>query len=159
MFGAFAVFLVGQSLTGWQHLQRRPSRSTAQTRSAIVSYLTTGHFVEATFENWESEFLQMAAYVVLTVWLVQKGSSESKPLEGDDALDDDPRDAAATRRRARAGPPRGLVADALRELPGPRVRGPVPRCRSSCTRSAGPREYNAEQLAHGSRRGRAWASS
>jgi hypothetical protein len=41
-------------------------------------YLRTGHFVEATFENWESEFLQMTSYVLLTVFLFQKGSSESK---------------------------------------------------------------------------------
>ena len=43
-------------------------------------YLVSGSFVEAVFENWESEFLQMAAYVVLTIFLLQKGSSESKPL-------------------------------------------------------------------------------
>lgn len=32
-------------------------------------------------ENWESEFLQMSAYVLLTVFLFQKGSSESKPVD------------------------------------------------------------------------------
>ena len=40
-----------------------------------LGYLATGDFVEATFENWESEFLQMGAYVVLTVYLLQRGSS------------------------------------------------------------------------------------
>lgn len=44
------------------------------------SYLLTGHFWESTFENWESEFLQMAVYVILTVFLYQQGSSESNPL-------------------------------------------------------------------------------
>ncbi len=39
----------------------------------LDTYLTTGHFVEATFENWKSEFLQMAAYNVLTVWFVHEG--------------------------------------------------------------------------------------
>jgi hypothetical protein len=33
------------------------------------------------FENWESEFVQMGLFVLLTVWLRQKGSSESKPLD------------------------------------------------------------------------------
>ncbi len=41
-------------------------------------YLKSSHFMEATFENWESEFLQMALFVFLTIFLFQKGSSESK---------------------------------------------------------------------------------
>jgi hypothetical protein len=53
----------------------------------------TGQFIEATFENWESEFLQMGMYVILTVFLFQKGSSESKPMEADAPQDEDPRDA------------------------------------------------------------------
>lgn len=44
----------------------------------LIEYLKSPHFVEATFENWESEFLQMGMFVLLTAWLVQKGSSESK---------------------------------------------------------------------------------
>jgi hypothetical protein len=40
--------------------------------------------VEATFENWESEFLQMGSYVVLTALLVQRGSAESRPLDGEE---------------------------------------------------------------------------
>jgi uncharacterized protein DUF6766 len=47
--------------------------------------------VEATFENWESEFLQMGAYVVLTALLIQKGSPESKNPDGDE-VDTDPRE-------------------------------------------------------------------
>jgi len=43
-------------------------------------YLSNGHFVSATFENWESEFLQMGMYVLLTVFLRQKGSPDSRPL-------------------------------------------------------------------------------
>ena len=53
-------------------------------------YLTSGHFLEATFENWESEFLQMALYVMLTVWLRQKGSSESKKLYEEEDVDAEP---------------------------------------------------------------------
>jgi hypothetical protein len=47
--------------------------------------------VQANFENWESEFLEMASYVLLTIWLVQKGSSESKPPGGDPLKHADPR--------------------------------------------------------------------
>jgi len=50
----------------------------------LTEYLQTGHFVESTFENWESEFLQMALYVLLTIFLMQRGSSESKRFDGTD---------------------------------------------------------------------------
>jgi hypothetical protein len=57
---------------------------------SFVDYTTSGHSLEATFENWESEFLQMALFVVLTVRLRQKGSSESKDF-GRQEVDEDPR--------------------------------------------------------------------
>ena len=53
-------------------------------------YLSSGHFLEATFENWESEFLQMGMYVLLTIWLRQRGSSESKQLYEDEEVDREP---------------------------------------------------------------------
>jgi hypothetical protein len=40
--------------------------------------MRTGDFVEATFENWEREFLQMGAYMLFTAFLIQRGSSESR---------------------------------------------------------------------------------
>jgi hypothetical protein len=46
--------------------------------------------IEAVFENWESEFLQMGMYVLLTAFLYQKGSPESKKLEGEEAVDAEP---------------------------------------------------------------------
>jgi hypothetical protein len=52
-------------------------------------YLATGHFISAVFENWESEFLQMSVYVLLTVFLFQKGASESKK-PGEDNPEDEP---------------------------------------------------------------------
>ena len=105
LFGAFGIFLLAQSLTGWS-AHNEDLADHGHSSISYPTYLTTGHFVEATFENWESEFLQMAAYVVLTIWLVQRGSSESKPLEGDEELDADPRD-----------------ADDRGDLPGPVRRG------------------------------------
>lgn len=41
------------------------------------TYLASGHFWQATAENWESEFLQMGCYVILTTRLFQRGSAES----------------------------------------------------------------------------------
>lgn len=52
--------------------------------------------MEATFANWESEFLQMGMYVVLTAFLYQRGSSESKPIDGAAPQDEDPRKADVT---------------------------------------------------------------
>jgi hypothetical protein len=89
-----AVFLftmVGQTLTGWsEHNEEQQKHRDAQV--GLREYLKSGHFWEATAENWESEFLQMAMFVVLTVFLYQKGSAESKdPDEENDPLDSDPR--------------------------------------------------------------------
>ncbi len=56
----------------------------------FLSYATNGHFLSALFENWESEFLQMSAYVVLTAYLFQRGSSESKDPDEAGPQDEDP---------------------------------------------------------------------
>jgi hypothetical protein len=76
----FLGSLFAQAYTGWKEhngflFEYRQSPLT------LTEYLRTGHFLQATFENWESEFLQMALFVILTVFLRQKGSSESKKVE------------------------------------------------------------------------------
>lgn len=58
---------------------------------SAIAYLQNPHFIQATFENWESEFLQMGIYVLLTVSLRQKGSSESKSLDEEEAVDREPK--------------------------------------------------------------------
>ena len=74
--------LVGQTITGW-HENNNDLQEMQLPALTISQYLQSGHFLEATFENWESEFLQMGVYVVLTIWLRQKGSPESKKLDGE----------------------------------------------------------------------------
>jgi hypothetical protein len=86
----FLVLLIGQCLTGWQSHNEDRNRAGAPELS-LPQYLSSGHFAEATSENWESEFLQMAAYVLLTVFLRQKGSAESKSFSGNEPVDRDPR--------------------------------------------------------------------
>lgn len=77
----------GQMVTGWKdHNQERDEHH--QPPLTFNKYLRSGHFISATFENWESEFLQMAIYVLLTIWLRQKGSSESKKLKGEEGADE-----------------------------------------------------------------------
>jgi hypothetical protein len=56
----------------------------------FTDYLASGHFISAVFENWESEFLQMAAYVLLTIFLFQKGASESKKPDEANPEDESP---------------------------------------------------------------------
>jgi hypothetical protein len=72
----FLAFLIGQSLTGFQ-VNNAERAAHAEPPLSYAAYLRSDHFAEATFENWESEFLQMAAYVVLTAMLIQRGSAES----------------------------------------------------------------------------------
>jgi hypothetical protein len=67
-----------------------------QSPISLLQYLGTGNFMEATFENWESEFLQMGSYVVLTAFLFLRGSAESKPIGEDAPQDEDPHDAEIT---------------------------------------------------------------
>ena len=89
LIALFVVFLVGQILTGQQHYNDEQVEH-GQPPVTLAEYLTTGEFVEATAENWESEFLQMAAYVLFTAFLFQRGSAESKKLSGSEAVDRDP---------------------------------------------------------------------
>jgi hypothetical protein len=57
---------------------------------AMSQYLTSGHFLQATFENWESEFLQMALFLILSMFLYQKGSAESKDPDQEEDVDREP---------------------------------------------------------------------
>jgi hypothetical protein len=79
MFGIFAVTLLGLVFVGYRDYNNEQSDH-GEAGVSLTGYVTTGHFSEAVFENWESEFLQMGAYVVLTVMLFQRGSPESKPV-------------------------------------------------------------------------------
>jgi hypothetical protein len=88
--GFFLTLLIGQTLTGHQEYNS-DQQEHGQPPVTYLEYLGTGHFLEATAENWESEFFQMGFYVVLTVFLYQKGSSESKEPGKKEAVDRDPR--------------------------------------------------------------------
>jgi hypothetical protein len=84
----FVVFLLAQGFSG-HHAYNQERREHGEPEVGWAGYVTSSHFAEATFENWESEFLQMAMYVLLTVFLFQRGSAESN----------DPDEAAAPSRR------------------------------------------------------------
>jgi hypothetical protein len=86
----FLVAIVGQIYTGW-HEHNQEIQDLGGQAASLGTYLLSGHFLQATFENWESEFLQMAFFVILTIFLYQKGSSESKdPDGGPEEVDEEP---------------------------------------------------------------------
>ena len=85
----FLVSIAGQILTGWKEYNEE-RQEFKQNEIPLSHYFTTGHFYQTTFENWESEFLQMGMYVLLTVWLRQQGSSESKDLSKEEEVDREP---------------------------------------------------------------------
>ena len=145
----FLVLWVGQSVVGHKQYNS-DQREHGQPEAAFGAYLRTAHFWEATAENWESEFFQMFGYVILTAFLFQKGSSESKKLDEAEPVDRDPR---ASRRK--------------RDVPWPVRRGGfiLKLYENSLSLAfllfflisitlhaiAGAAEYNEEQAAHGER--------
>ena len=89
LVGLFLFSITGQIVAGWKeynHEREEFHRGPV----TLNAYFNTGHFYQTTFENWESEFLQMGTYVLLTIWLRQQGSSESKHLDKKEEVDRDP---------------------------------------------------------------------
>jgi hypothetical protein len=150
-FGLFIVCLVGQFVTGL-HEYNENQREHRQPAIRAAEYARSGHFIEVTFENWESEFLQMAAFVVLTVMLRQKGSPESKKVDGKEEVDEDPRDALSSpTRRANAPWPvrRGGIALKLYEHSLSLTLMLLFVMSFTLHAIGGAANHNEEQLAHG----------
>jgi hypothetical protein len=81
VFGALLLItLLGQSLVGHSVYNQEAREHSEQTIS-YVRYVSSSDFGEAVMENWESEFLQFTLFILATVWLVQRGSPESKKVE------------------------------------------------------------------------------
>ncbi|MDT3402164.1 hypothetical protein QE417_001236 [Mucilaginibacter terrae] len=86
----FIITICAQALTGWkQHNQEIKEEGGRELEFKL--YLQSGHFISATFENFQSEFLQMGMYVLLTVGLRQIGSAESKSLDEEEDVDREPK--------------------------------------------------------------------
>jgi hypothetical protein len=78
--GLFLAALLGQSYAGWHQFN---AEQTAESlgRMSYVHYVTSADFAVDVAENWQSEFLQFWLYITATVWLLQRGSPESKELD------------------------------------------------------------------------------
>jgi hypothetical protein len=93
LMAMFMVFLAGQLVAGFYEYNA-DQREHGEGVVSAAGYMATGHPWEAIFENWESEFLQMAVFVLLTTVLVQKGSPESRRPGVKELVDADPREFA-----------------------------------------------------------------
>ena len=148
-FVLFAAALAADAFAGWKAFNNDAVVHHQET-IGFLRYLSTSAFGRNVLENWQSEYLQFTLYILLTVWLIQKGSNESKEPEdvgtesdeqqkvGRHARPDSPWPARAS------GLPRALYSNSLVIVMaviwigswfGQSVTG----------RSA----YNADQLAHG----------
>jgi hypothetical protein len=98
----FLACLVGQAVAGWKQFNAEQLAEGLGTLS-MGRYLLSADFSVDVTENWQSEYLQFLTYLMATVWLLQKGSPESKSLDqagresqkdqkiGQHALDDSPK--------------------------------------------------------------------
>jgi hypothetical protein len=77
--GLFLGAVVFQAIAGLAIFNEEQDRH-GDPRISLGRYLTSSQFGSALMENWQSEYLQFTLYVLLTVWLLQRGSPESKPL-------------------------------------------------------------------------------
>jgi hypothetical protein len=75
--GLFLVSWILQALTGWMKFSAEQAQH-AQSASVFGKDGYIWEFAAATFENWQSEFLQLFSMVVLTAILIHRGSAESR---------------------------------------------------------------------------------
>ena len=104
----FLGSLIGQWLTGVR-FENELLIEHGQEPISALAFLQDAQFLSTVFENWESEFLQMAMYVILTAVLFQRGSAESKDPDAK------PRDASLNRKTQKS------------DAPSPLRRGPLIR--------------------------------
>ncbi|MFO3705456.1 DUF6766 family protein [Xanthomonas codiaei] len=78
---ALTLLLIGAQIYAGLHAYNQELAEQGLPALHLAAYLHSPHFMSALFENWESEFLQMGMYVLLTVKLRQAGSAESRPLD------------------------------------------------------------------------------
>ncbi|HEX8223411.1 MAG TPA: DUF6766 family protein [Allosphingosinicella sp.] len=106
LLALFLVTILGQWIAGW-HVENEELLRHGGEAISLGAYLVDPAFLSSVFENWESEFLQMSAYVVLTAMLIQRGSAESRDP------DDPPRDSGLERQSRDPGAPKILSAGRL----------------------------------------------
>jgi hypothetical protein len=78
LFGAlFVIALAGQAIAGWLENNELLAQH-GRPAEPLSQFVTSSEFVVDVAENWQSEFLQFFLFIAATIWLVQRGSPESK---------------------------------------------------------------------------------
>jgi hypothetical protein len=104
----FLAALTGQAIAG--HIAYNADQAAHGEKAiSLGRYLTSSNFGQAVMENWQSEFLQFSLFIIATVWLVQRGSPESKEL--DKAGGESDRDQRIGRYAGRGSPKWARVGD------------------------------------------------
>jgi hypothetical protein len=83
----FLVALVGQAIAG-HILHNEEAMAHHRETMSFWRYVTSSDFGQAVMENWQSEYLQFMLFMFATIWLIQRGSPESKP-PGEEGLQSD----------------------------------------------------------------------
>jgi hypothetical protein len=148
----FLFSLAGQVLTGRAEYNNE-QRAHGEAPVSLGQYLGSAHMGEATFENWESEFLQLALFVFLTAFLVQKGSADSHKPEGEKGAGKDPVREDPRKHRRDPGAPwpvrRGGLALALYRNSLTIALATLFLAAFAMHAVSGAAEYTNEQTAHG----------
>jgi hypothetical protein len=76
----FLMALALQTVAGWHEFNNDQLRHGSESIS-FGRFLFSSELGQAVLENWQSEYLQFTLYILATVWLVQRGSPESKELD------------------------------------------------------------------------------
>jgi hypothetical protein len=79
----FVATLVGQAFAGWYDFNAE-QQTHGETAYSLWHYLTSSEFGVDVMENWQSEFLQFASFIALSIWFRQRGSTESKSMDQPD---------------------------------------------------------------------------
>ena len=85
--GIFLAALAGQAIAGHEGFNQKQADHGEQATS-LWDYVFSSHFGNAVMENWQSEYLQFMLFMLATVWLIQRGSPESKQ-PGEEGLESD----------------------------------------------------------------------
>jgi hypothetical protein len=145
----FLATLVAQAFAGHQSYNAERADH-GETTVTLWSYVSSAAFWGAVMENWQSEFLQFSLFIGATVWLVQKGSNESKRLE-DIGRETDEQQRVG--RHVRRDSPAWAKADAMRRRVYENSLLAVMTALFVLTWLGQSlnnwREFNAEQAAHG----------
>jgi hypothetical protein len=84
-FTILVASIIGQMFTG-QRVYNDDATSHGEPTVGFVDYVFSSHFGQALLENWQSEYLQFSLLIVTTIWLIQKGSTESSEESGRESL-------------------------------------------------------------------------